>query len=80
MQPGQTADEMAANVDAILDFIEKMVPEIDIQILNGDMIVQGDLTQIQMMLELVQELILMTVEEGELDDQLGEQDQLNQAD
>lgn len=30
MQPGQTADEMAANIDAILDFIEKMVPEIDI--------------------------------------------------
>lgn len=46
MQPGQTADEMAANIDAILDFIEKMVPEIDIQILNGDMIVAGDLTQI----------------------------------
>ena len=44
MQPGQTADEMAANIDAILDFIEKMVPELDIQVLNGDMIVGGDLT------------------------------------
>ncbi len=65
MQPGQTADEMAANIDAILDFIEKMVPELDIQVLNGDMIVGGDLTQIQMMLELIQELIMMTVEEGE---------------
>ena len=44
MQPGQTADEMAANIDAILDFIEKMVPELDIQVLNGAMIVGGDLT------------------------------------
>jgi len=34
---------MAANIDTILDFIEKMVPEIDIQVLNGDMIVAGDL-------------------------------------
>jgi hypothetical protein len=30
---------MAANIDTILDFIEKMMPEIDITILNGDMIV-----------------------------------------
>jgi hypothetical protein len=41
--PGQTADEMAANIDQILDCIEKMVPELDIQMLNGDMIVSGDL-------------------------------------
>lgn len=34
---------MASNIDAILDFVEKMVPEIDIQILNGDMVVAGDL-------------------------------------
>ncbi len=43
MAPGQTADEMAQNIDAILDFVEEMVPEIDMKILNGDMIVQGDL-------------------------------------
>lgn len=39
MPVGQTEDEMAANIDAILDFIEESVPEIDIKILNGDMIV-----------------------------------------
>ena len=69
MAPGWTNDEMAANIDAILDFVEKMVPEIDIAVLNGDMIIAGDLQQINMMLELIHELILMTVEgEGELEE------------
>ena len=39
MAPGQTADEMAQNIDVILDFVEEMVPEIDMKVLNGDMIV-----------------------------------------
>ena len=72
---------MAANIDQILDCIEKMVPELDIQILNGDMIVSGDLQQISMMLELINEIILMTVEgEEELEEGAGEQAQLNAAD
>lgn len=72
---------MAANIDQILDCIEKMVPELDIQILNGDMIVSGDLQQISMMLELINEIILMTVEgEEELEEGTGEQAQLNAAD
>jgi len=44
LQPGQTLDDMAANIDQILDFIEESAPHLDIKLLNGDMIVQGDLT------------------------------------
>ena len=65
MNPGQTAAEMASNIDLILDLVEKMVPEIDMQVLNGDMVVGGDGDQIAMMLELINELILMTVGEEE---------------
>ena len=42
-----------------------MVPEIDMQVLNGDMVVAGDCDQIAMMLELINELILMTIGEEE---------------
>ncbi len=47
---GNTEDEMAANIDSILDYVENLVPEFDIQTLNGDMIVAGDLPQIEIML------------------------------
>ena len=53
LQPGNTAEEMAANIDYILDVVEKVVPEFDIYTLNGDMIVGGDLQQIAAMLDLV---------------------------
>ena len=53
LQPGNTAEEMAANIDYILDVVEKVVPEFDIYTLNGDMIVQGDLQQLAAMLDLV---------------------------
>lgn len=65
LQPGQTIDDMAANIDQILDFIEESAPHLDIKLLNGDMIVQGDLTQIAMMLELIGELLLMVLGEGD---------------
>jgi hypothetical protein len=79
MHPGQTADEMAQNIDVILDFVEEMVPEIDMKILNGDMIVQGDLQQVAMMLELINELIVMTMPEEE-EEEIDGGEQMSQAD
>ena len=68
LQPGQTPAQMAENIDALLNMIEDAIPDINIETLNGDMIVEGDFSQIVMMLELVAELIRLT----DVDDVLGE--------
>lgn len=72
--PGETEQMMAANIDEMLNMIEEAMPEIDIETLNGDMIVEGDLSQIVMMLELITELIRMTEGEGEGDEEMMEEE------
>jgi len=65
LTPGQTPEQMAENIDALLNMIEDSLPEINIETLNGDMIVEGDPSQILMMLELIYELVRMIDPEEE---------------
>lgn len=78
LQPGETPEQMAENIDALLNMIEDALPEINIETLNGDMIVEGDFQQIIMMLELISELIVMIDHEGEEDEDDPEQAKLLQ--
>ena len=68
LQPAQTPEQMAENIDGLLNMIEEALPDINIETLNGDSIVEGDLSQIMMMLELTYELIRMTDMDGEGED------------
>ena len=66
LQPGQTPAEMAENIDAILNMIEDAIPDdINIETLNGDMIVEGNFLQIVVILELAAELIRIIDEDEE---------------
>jgi hypothetical protein len=65
LTPGQTPEQMAENIDLLLNMIEESLPEINIETLNGDMIVEGDFSQIIMMLELIAELVRMIDPEEE---------------
>lgn len=75
MHPGMTADRMADNINAIIEYIEELFPEIDISELDGYMIVTGDLPSIYTFLNLIHSLIIQTIEEEEEEDE----EMMNQA-
>lgn len=41
MSPGITVEQMADNINAIIDYIEEIAPELDLSDLDGYMIVSG---------------------------------------
>ena len=69
MNPGATADQMAENINAIIEYIEELFPEIDISELDGYMIVTGDLGSVYAFLNLIHSLIISTLEEEEEEDE-----------
>lgn len=69
LTPGMTVDQQADNINAIIDYIEEIAPEIDISDLNGYMICTGDLPSIYTFLNLIHQLIIVTLEEEEEEDE-----------
>jgi len=65
MQPGVTADQMAGNINAIIDYIEELFPEFDIADLDGYMVVTGDLPNIYTFLNVLHTLIMSSLDEEE---------------
>ena len=69
MPPGHTPEQMAENINAIIDYIEELFPEEDISDLDGYKIVGGDLTNIYVFLDIIYTLILSSLEEEEEEDE-----------
>ena len=69
MAPGTTVYQMADNINAIIDYIEEVAPELDLSELDGYMIVNGDLRNIYAILNLIHNLILVMLEEEDEEDE-----------
>lgn len=65
MSPGVTVDQMADNINAIIDYIEEIAPELDLTDLDGYLIVTGDLQSMYMLLSKIVILIQSTLEDEE---------------
>ena len=78
MSPGITVDQMADNINAIIDYIEEIAPEIDLADLDGYMVVTGDLQSLYTFLSLIHNLIIITLEEEEEEDDALQKQQMMQ--
>lgn len=66
MQPGETAEEMAANIQALIDLLAESILEIDLSFISAQGIVTGDVMHISKFLEVILEVIVhMAQEQGE---------------
>jgi len=68
IQPGETAEEMAANIQALIDLLSESILEVDLSFISSQGVVTGQLPDIGKFLEVILEVIVQLAnqpEEGE---------------
>lgn len=66
--PGETDEEIAENITALRDLLGNSILDIDLNYINAEKIIQGDLNHIGPFIQLILEVVmLMAQQEGEDD-------------
>ena len=58
IEPGETEDEMAGNIQALIDLLSESVLEMDLSFITGKGIVSGNIELIGQFLQIILELIM----------------------
>lgn len=68
IQPGESVEEMASNIQTILDLLQSSILDIDLSFISSKGVVEGDLKAIKSFLEIIQEIIYQLAQ-GEGDEE-----------